>query len=482
MNQLGAISETMSNARIAEKNFVIRGDRQYVTENQALTDSVRANAVELLSVADSDAERGVMEQVIAEIDNYRQLFEQLVSDTLAGADQTVVENTDASLNESAQSFMAVIDEWTATQTSFLDRSVTSTERQLVGAAVLALLLGVIIALAITRQFSKPIDQLVEVMSGLAKGKLDQHIESNRKDEIGTLMRATAEMVEDLQQLIARLTSGIEQLASASEEMSAVAQENTRVITEQKGETDQVATAMNEMSATVKEVAQNAEEASEYAQNCEQLTREGGGLVRNTIKQTEELADEVAEATQSIIELKSESDQISTVLDVISGIAEQTNLLALNAAIEAARAGEAGRGFAVVADEVRSLSQRTQESTEQIEALITSLQKNAEQTSEKMQRSSERAEATKGPAEQARQAFKQITEAVNQIQEMNQQIAASVTEQSAVAEEINRSISTISEASEQTATGSEQTLQANVELSRLGADLQDLAGNFQLKGR
>ncbi|MCH8532579.1 MAG: methyl-accepting chemotaxis protein [Saccharospirillum sp.] len=430
LNQLGAISETMSNARIAEKNFVIRGDRQYITENQALTDSVRANAVELLSVADSDAERGVMEQVIAEIDHYRQLFEQLVSDTLAGADQAVVENTDASLNESAQSFMAVIDEWTATQTSFLDRSVTSTERQLVGAAVLALLLGVIIALAITRQFSKPIDQL----------------------------------------------------ASASEEMSAVAQENTRVITEQKGETDQVATAMNEMSATVKEVAQNAEEASEYAQNCEQLTREGGGLVRNTIKQTEELADEVAEATQSIIELKSESDQISTVLDVISGIAEQTNLLALNAAIEAARAGEAGRGFAVVADEVRSLSQRTQESTEQIEALITSLQKNAEQTSEKMQRSSERAEATKGPAEQARQAFKQITEAVNQIQEMNQQIAASVTEQSAVAEEINRSISTISEASEQTATGSEQTLQANVELSRLGADLQDLAGNFQLKGR
>ncbi len=479
LRQLDSVGAQMADARMAEKNYIIRQQQSNLDENERRLDLLREEATTLLEVTDKPRTRTAMQAIIEEADLYEANFDVMVDGIRNNASEAELAGYEEALVSSARDIETIIRGYSEDRETELNQTVQSAEKVILWAAAIALVLGAIIAITITAMISKPLLKLVDVMTELASGNLDQELVTQRTDEVGVLMKTTNKMILSLQQLIGRLGSGITQLTSASEEMSAVAQENTRIITEQKNETDQVATAMNEMTATVREVAQNAEEASGSAQECEQLTREGGGLVRNNIKQTEELADEVAEATRAIVELKEDSDKIGTVLDVIAGIADQTNLLALNAAIEAARAGEAGRGFAVVADEVRGLSRRTQESTEQIEALITNLQKKADQTASAMKQSSERAEATKGPANQAREAFKSITEAVTQIQAMNQQIAAAVTQQSAVAEDINRSILTISESADQTATASEETLQSNQELSRLGVELQELAGQFRL---
>lgn len=474
-----SLAELMADTRIAEKNYVLRQNRVFLDEVDSTLETLSRDATFLFETTTDPRTRQVMQSILAEAEQYATDFEVLTEGLQNNASEVRVDQYSEVLVTSARDLEALIDDYISERVGEISQIVDQSIQTIIVAAIVALIVGAFIALAITAMISQPLSKLVEVMTQLAEGNLDQELVTRRTDELGVLMKTTNTMIHSLQDLIGRLGSGIMHLASASEQMSSVAQENTRVITEQKNETDQVATAMNEMTATVREVAQNAEEASSSAQECEQLTREGGDLVRNNIKQTEELADEVEEATQAIVALKEDSDKIGTVVDVIAGIAGQTNLLALNAAIEAARAGEAGRGFAVVADEVRGLSKRTQESTEQIEALITNLQQKAQSTAEKMKLSSERADATKGPANQARQAFKSITEAVTQIQAMTQQIAAAVTQQSSVAEDINRSILTISESADQTATASEETLQSNQELSRLGVELQELAGQFKL---
>ena len=479
LNQLGKMATLMADARIAEKNYMIRGKPSALEENARLVDQLKQIAQKRASATTDPEATAVMREIASSVDDYEAKLLLMVQAIQEKQPDTTIDNIEAGMTQEARRLTVSIDRWYEQRQTELANTVSQTQWIILIAALLALTFGALIATAVTKAIKEPIHDLLEVMTQLADGNLNQSIRSRRQDELGTLMNATQTMINNLQQLVDRLSQGITQLASTSEELSLVAQQNTEAITEQKNETDQVATAMTQMVSTVQEVAQNAEHASETAEECEQLTQNGGRLIRNSIQQTENLADEVEEATESILELKAQSDQISTVLDVIAGIAEQTNLLALNAAIEAARAGEAGRGFAVVADEVRTLSQKTQESTEQIESLITNLQKTAEQTANKMMHSSELAKSTKEPALEARTAFNSITEAVHQIQAMNQQIAAAVTQQGTVAEDINRSILTVSQSADMTATASEQTLQSNQELSRLGVDLQDLSSKFRL---
>ncbi len=368
---------------------------------------------------------------------------------------------------------------TDSQTVVRDTDAAHAKNLLLLATILALIFGLVAAWAITRQIILPLEQTLKVAERVASGDLSHNLTSLRQDELGQLQRAMQSMTVGLRELIGGISDGVTQIASAAEQLSAVTEQTSAGVNSQKVETDQVATAMNEMAATVQEVARNAEEASEAAVAADQQAREGDKVVGEAIAQIERLATEVGNSTEAMGDLKRESDKIGSVLDVIKSVAQQTNLLALNAAIEAARAGEAGRGFAVVADEVRSLAQRTQKSTEEIEELIAGLQTGTQQVAAIMDNSRGLTDSSVELTRRAGSALASITRTVSTIQAMNSQIATAAEQQSAVAEEINRSVLNVRDISEQTAAASEETATSSTELARLGTHLQALVGRFRV---
>jgi methyl-accepting chemotaxis protein len=368
---------------------------------------------------------------------------------------------------------------TQSQTAVRDQGTQQAKTLLGGTTVLALLLGVLAAFIITRQIIVPLRQTLDAAERVANGDLRQDLLVERRDELGQLQASMQRMNQGLRQLIGGIGDGVTQIASAAEELSAVTEQTSAGVNNQKVETDQVATAMNEMAATVQEVALNAEQAREAALMADQQAREGDKVVGEAIAQIERLAGEVINSSEAMNQLKAESDKIGSVLDVIKSVAQQTNLLALNAAIEAARAGEAGRGFAVVADEVRSLAQRTQQSTEEIEELIASLQNGTQRVASVMDNSRALTDSSVELTRRAGGSLGTITRTVSSIQAMNQQIATAAEQQSAVAEEINRSVMNVRDISDQTSAASEETASSSVELARLGTHLQGLVGQFRL---
>ena len=345
--------------------------------------------------------------------------------------------------------------------------------------LLALLVGIIAAVVITRQITGPLRDTLAVVDRIASGDLSHDVQVTRRDELGVLQQGIARMGVTLRGLISGIRDGVTQIASAAEELSAVTEQTSAGVNSQKVETDQVATAMHEMTATVQEVARNAEQASQAAAAADGEAREGDKVVAEAIDQIERLACEVVRSTEAMGVLQQESDKIGSVMDVIKAVAEQTNLLALNAAIEAARAGEAGRGFAVVADEVRGLAQRTQKSTEEIESLVAGLQNGTQQVAMVMNNSRVLTDSSVALTRKAGASLENITRTVSNIQSMNQQIAAAAEQQSAVAEEISRSIINVRDVSEQTAAASDETAASSVELARLGNQLQAMVSHFRV---
>lgn len=357
---------------------------------------------------------------------------------------------------------------------------TKTARSLqIGGTLVALLMGIFAAIIITRQITRPLQQTLEVVDRIASGDLTHTMIVTRRDELGVLQQGIQRMGATLRDLISGIRDGVTQIASAAEELSAVTEQTSAGVNNQKVETDQVATAMHEMSATVHEVARNAEQASVAAAEADKQARDGDKVVGEAITQIEKLASEVSRSSDAMNLLEQESDKIGKVMDVIKAVAEQTNLLALNAAIEAARAGEAGRGFAVVADEVRGLAQRTQQSTEEIESLIAGLQNGTRQVSQIMLGSRSLTESSVALTRKAGTSLESITQTVSSIQAMNQQIAAAAEQQSSVADEISRSIVNVRDVCEQTAEASEETAASSVELARLGSQLQMMVGHFKV---
>lgn len=346
---------------------------------------------------------------------------------------------------------------------------------------IALIIGAsLVGIALT-SMRKRMHLTVETMRDIAQGEgdLTRRMTINGEDELDHLAEAFNQFVERIQNVVAQVAGSTSQLAAAAEELSATSEETSRYVSNQQSETEQVAAAMNEMSATVQEVAKNANDAASGAQAADGASKKGQEVVRNTIRAITQLADEVERTAGVIQEVESNSEEIGRVLEVISGISEQTNLLALNAAIEAARAGEQGRGFAVVADEVRSLARRTQESTKEIRSMIERLQSGSKSAVDAMAVGRERAQAGVSQAEEAGQALDEITVSVTRISDMNTMIASAAEEQSSVAEEINRNIANISNATDQTASGASQTFTASDELARLSADLQSLVNQFKI---
>lgn len=378
-----------------------------------------------------------------------------------------------------QEIIRISEELNEIQLASRDHESADARRMQIIFTLLALILGMLAAVIITRQIIRPLRETLEVVERIASGDLTQTASVTRRDELGVLQQGVQRMSSTLRELISGIRDSVVQIASSAEQLSAVTEQTSAGVNSQKVETDQVATAMHEMSATVAEVARNAEQASAAASTADKEARAGDKVVGEAIVHIERLAAEVLRSADAMTLLEQESEKISKVMDVIKAVAEQTNLLALNAAIEAARAGEAGRGFAVVADEVRGLAQRTQKSTEEIETLVAGLQNGTRQVSSIMLSSRELTKSSVTLTRDAGTSLESITLTVSNIQAMNQQIAAAAEEQSAVAEEISRSIINVRDVSEQTASASEETAASSVELARLGGQLQTMVSHFRI---
>ncbi|MCF4996691.1 HAMP domain-containing protein [Pseudomonas syringae] len=350
---------------------------------------------------------------------------------------------------------------------------------IIGSSALALLVGLAAAWVITRLVVAPLRRVIEVARQIAAGDLSGTIEVTRRDEIGQLMLAMQQMGAGLSSIVSGLQAGIEQLASSAQSLSAVTEQTNLEVSSQKEETEQVATAMNQMTATVHDVARNAEEAALAAQTADGKVESGQQVVRQSMARIEQLADSATSASSSIESLSAEIQNIGTVLEVIKSVAEQTNLLALNAAIEAARAGEQGRGFAVVADEVRALARRTQQSTEEIERLVSALRSAAHSSVQQIKGSGELVKLAVADALQTESALGSIAAAVSLIQQMNQQIAAAAEEQSSVAEEINRSVTSIRASADQSSVAMRGNAASSIELAQLGGELRGMVGHFRI---
>jgi methyl-accepting chemotaxis protein len=348
----------------------------------------------------------------------------------------------------------------------------------VGISLFAVVFNGMLSFLTIRDLSRGVNDLSGTMSSLAEGDLTVHAEYQGQDELGQIAASLNQMSERFLLTIQELASAASQVATTAEETLAVSNETNRNIQYQHQEVELVATAMNEMNATVHDVANNAVSASEMAGDANTQASNGKRVVETTMEAIESLAGEVSETSEAIRSLAKDSENIGSVLDVIRSIAEQTNLLALNAAIEAARAGEQGRGFAVVADEVRNLAQRTQQSTEEIQGMIERLQKGTVIAVSAMEKSQNKAQASVDQAVAAGHSLDAIKEAVDGITDMNTQIASAAEEQSAVAEEINKNISNISHIAEQSSAGAEQTASASKQLAQLAEGLQGTVSQFK----
>ena len=472
-NLASALARELLEARRREKDFLLRRDAQYVQLLEAHFAEINQKGQQLLSTLNDSNTRADTEAALAQLASYHSSFTQLQNSL------NQLQQNEQGMTNRAREVEATSKQSLQIQHDLMKRDSSQAKRNLLMAAVAAFILGIACALFITQAIVGPLQRVVGIARKVADGDLTTNIDSDRRDELGQLMQAMQAMTVSLRELIGKLGDGITQLATAAEELSAVTEQTSAGVTQQRMETEQVATAMHEMTATVQDVARNAENAAGSADDAEDQTRQGSDIVQQAISRIEQLANTVETSAEAVGRLKGDSANIGTVLDVIKSIAEQTNLLALNAAIEAARAGEAGRGFAVVADEVRALARRTQESTLQIEQLVAALQNGAQSAVSIMTQSRSMAGETVEAARQAGAALTRIDEAVSRIQQMNQQIATASEQQSSVAEEINRSVSNIRDIAEQSAAATEETSAASVDLARLGSDLQQQVSRFRV---
>lgn len=383
------------------------------------------------------------------------------------------------LHQRAGDVVRQVDQAYAAQDQAMQAELQKNSLLIIASSILALLVGLVAAWVITRLIVAPLRSVIRLAEQIAAGDLSATVEVTRRDEIGQLMQAMQQMGSGLSRIVSGLQAGIEQLASSAQSLSAVTEQTNLEVSSQKEETEQVATAMNQMTATVHDVARNAEEAAQAAQTADDKVENGQVVVRQSMQRIEQLADSATSASSSIDGLSAQIQNIGSVLDVIKSVAEQTNLLALNAAIEAARAGEQGRGFAVVADEVRALARRTRQSTEEIEGLVSALRAAAEASVQTIRGSGELVKLAVSDALQTESALGSIAAAVSLIQQMNQQIAAAAEQQSSVAEEINRSVTSIRASADQSSLAMQGNAASSIELAQLGGELKGMVGHFRL---
>ncbi|MBC3957787.1 methyl-accepting chemotaxis protein [Pseudomonas sp. DOAB1067] len=444
-----------------------------------------AQAIYERLISDSN-ERALYNQYVQLLGEYRELESRMKTLTLADKVkelQDLLNNEMLSNSDQMNVVLSKLVEINTVQLTQVKKQAAdeyaSAFNLVIGLLVAATLLTIVFAWMLIQSITRPIAAALSAAETIAQGNLTHPIKVDGTDEAGRLLLAMKTMQDKLRDTLQRISGSATQLASAAEELNAVTDESARGLVQQNNEIEQAATAVNEMTSAVEEVARNATSTSEASRNATASAGDGRDLVLETVGAIERMSTDVQATAELIGNLANESRDIGKVLDVIRGLADQTNLLALNAAIEAARAGEAGRGFAVVADEVRALAHRTQQSTSEIERMIGSIQGGTEQAVSSMRNSTERAESTLNIAKGAGLALDTINTAVEEINERNLVIASAAEEQAQVAREVDRNLVNIRDLSAQSTTGANQTSAASTELSRLAVDLNSMVGRFSL---
>ncbi|WP_416068870.1 methyl-accepting chemotaxis protein [Pseudomonas protegens] len=450
--------------------------------NQKIEEA-RAQYLKLIS---SPEERLAYEQYSTLLSDHRELESQLIELSHNNQLEAMQQLLNTDLMDSAEKINAVLNQLVEINSHYAtvaDDDAAAQYRSafnlVVGLLVLASALTLLFAWRLIRSITLPIANALRAAEEIAQGNLTRPITVDGSDEAGRLLQAMVTMQEKLRDTLQSISGSAHQLASAAEELNSVTEEGARGLSQQNNEIEQAATAVNEMTSAVEEVARNAVSTSEASKNATTSAGDGRDQVRETVSAIERMSSDVQGTASLIGDLANESRDIGKVLDVIRGLADQTNLLALNAAIEAARAGEAGRGFAVVADEVRALAHRTQQSTSEIERMIGSIQSGTEHAVDSMRNSTERAESTLSIARGAGQSLDTINSAISEINERNLVIASAAEEQAQVAREVDRNLVNIRDLSVQSTTGANQTQAASSELSRLAVDLSNLVTRFKL---
>ncbi|CAI8705441.1 Methyl-accepting chemotaxis protein NahY [Pseudomonas soli] len=451
-------------------------------ERNAQIDKARRAYEPLVTAAD---EKAAFDQYGLLLNQYRQLEARMRSLSQAGDLDALRDLLNRDLLDNSEQINKVMDALVRINTDQTSATNAQAAEQYSGAFALvisllvaATVLTLLFAFLLTRSIVKPIDEALKAAEQIAEGDLTHSIHADGTDEAARLLKAMAKMQDKLRDTLQLIAGSATQLASAAEELNSVTDESARGLQQQNNEIEQAATAVTEMTSAVEEVARNAVSTSEASSEASRSAGDGRDLVLETVGAIERMSGDVQATAKLIAHLAEQSRDIGKVLDVIRGLADQTNLLALNAAIEAARAGEAGRGFAVVADEVRALAHRTQQSTSEIERMIGSIQGGTEQAVDSMRTSTERAESTLNIARGAGLALDTIAGAVAQINERNLVIASAAEEQAQVAREVDRNLVNINDLSVQSATGAHQTSAASAELSRLAVDLNGLVARFR----
>ncbi|MDB6141927.1 MAG: methyl-accepting chemotaxis protein [Pseudomonas sp.] len=485
---LGNMTENVLRLRILSFRVLVNREPAALQDAQArissLVDKLRSAQASYAALPARPEEAALYQTFTATLENYMQAQHQMMElsgqnklDEMRTLINTRIKDGTDLMGEQLNKLVALNTRYSKGAQAEAGEQYDNAVTGIVVVAVIAALMTVLQAWLLTRSIVAPLSRAVQAAETIANGDLTKPIVIDGNDEPGRLLGALSSMQANLRKTIELIAGSAVQLGAAAEELSAVTEEASCGLQQQNSEIEQAATAINEMTAAVEEVARNAVTTSEASNQSTQAASDGRDRVVETVDAIQTMAHDVQSTAMMIEGLAAQGRDIGKVLDVIRAIAEQTNLLALNAAIEAARAGEAGRGFAVVADEVRALAHRTAASTQEIEKMVAGIQHGTGEAVSSMQQSNHRAQNTLEKARAAGIALEQITQSIYMINERNLVIASASEEQAQVSREVDRNLMNIRDFAIQSAAGANQTSTATHELSRLAVDLNAMVARF-----